>query len=83
MLANAGIDLTRVTFSAEFGRSLEYYTGLVFEVIAPGLGADSPVAGGGRYDGLLRAAGASADVSAVGAAIHTERLLSVLAGARP
>ena len=83
VLANAGIDLARVTFSAEFGRSLEYYTGLVFEVLAPGLGADSPVAGGGRYDGLLRAAGAHADVPAVGAAVHTERLLSVLAGARP
>ncbi len=81
VLANAGIDLARVTFSAEFGRNLEYYTGLVFEVRAPGLSSDSPVAGGGRYDGLLRAAGANADVPAVGAAIHTERLLSVLAGA--
>ena len=78
LLANAGIPLDRVRFSAEFGRSLEYYTGLVFEVQAPGLDADSPVAGGGRYDGLMRAAGAGADVPAVGGAIHTERLLSVL-----
>lgn len=83
LLANAGIPLDRVQFSAEFGRSLEYYTGLVFEVQAPGLGADSPVAGGGRYDGLMRAAGASADVPAVGGAIHTERLLTVLSGGRP
>ncbi len=82
LLANAGISLNRVQFSAEFGRSLEYYTGLVFEVHAPGLGADSPVAGGGRYDGLMRAAGAGADVSAVGGAIHTERLLTVLNGGR-
>lgn len=78
LLANAGISLDRVRFSAEFGRSLEYYTGLVFEVQAAGLDADSPVAGGGRYDGLMRAAGAGADVPAVGGAIHTERLLSVL-----
>lgn len=78
LLANAGIPLDRVRFSAEFGRSLEYYTGLVFEVQAAGLDADSPVAGGGRYDGLMRAAGAGADVPAVGGAIHTERLLSVL-----
>jgi ATP phosphoribosyltransferase regulatory subunit len=82
LLANAGITLDRVTFSAEFGRSLEYYTGLVFEVQAPGLNADSPVAGGGRYDGLMRAAGAGVDVPAVGGAIHTERLLSVLKGGR-
>lgn len=78
LLANAGITLDRVQFSAEFGRNLEYYTGLVFEVQAPGLDVDSPVAGGGRYDGLMRAAGARADVPAVGGAIHTERLLSVL-----
>lgn len=78
LLANAGIPLDRVQFSAEFGRNLEYYTGLVFEVQAPGLDADSPVAGGGRYDGLMRAAGAIVDVPAVGGAIHTERLLSVL-----
>ncbi|MGL4397705.1 MAG: ATP phosphoribosyltransferase regulatory subunit [Hyphomicrobium sp.] len=80
LLANAGIDLDRVAFSAEFGRNLEYYTGLVFEVLAPGLDDASPVAGGGRYDRLMRAAGANADVPAVGAAIHTERLLHVVHG---
>ena len=81
LLANAGIDLDRVTFSAEFGRTLAYYSGLVFEVRAKTLGPQSPVATGGRYDGLMRAAGADVDVSAVGAAIHTERLLAVMQGA--
>lgn len=81
-LANAGLDLDRVTFAAEFGRNLEYYTGLVFEVVAPALGSDSPVAGGGRYDGLMRSAGAAQDVPAVGGAIHTERLLQVAKGRR-
>ena len=80
LLANSGVDLSRVTFSAEFGRTLAYYTGFVFEVHAKGHGADSPIAGGGRYDGLMRAAGASMDVSAVGAAIHTERLLDTVRG---
>ena len=82
LLANAGIPLDRVTFSAEFGRNLEYYTGLVFEVLVPELGPKTPVAGGGRYDGLMRAAGASVDVPAVGAAIHTERLLAALSEVR-
>jgi ATP phosphoribosyltransferase regulatory subunit len=82
LIANAGIDLDRVTFSAEFGRNLAYYTGLVFEITAPGLDAESPVAGGGRYDGLMRLAGASVDVAAVGGAIHTERLLAVTGGQR-
>jgi ATP phosphoribosyltransferase regulatory subunit len=78
LLARAGIDLERAEFSAEFGRALEYYTGFVFEVINPGLGRKSPVAGGGRYDHLLKAVGAEQDVPAVGAAVHTDRLLAAV-----
>jgi ATP phosphoribosyltransferase regulatory subunit len=80
LLANAGIDLDRVTFAAEFGRTLAYYTGLVFEVSSASLDAKSPIAGGGRYDGLMRAAGAEVDIPAVGAAIHSERLLAATEG---
>ena len=67
-------------FSAEFGRNLEYYTGFVFEIVAPALGPRSPVAGGGRYDSLLAEVGAPREVPAVGACIHTERLLAVVQG---
>jgi ATP phosphoribosyltransferase regulatory subunit len=80
LLDAAGALSPDVEFSAEFGRALEYYTGLVFEVLTPGLGPRSPVAGGGRYDRLLKQVGAPADVPAVGAMIHTERLLSALNG---
>ncbi len=76
-LAAAGIDLETATFAADFGRKFEYYTGLVFEIEAPDLGLDNPVAGGGRYDRLFEAVGAPKPVPAVGAAIYTERLLSV------
>ena len=79
----ASVDLAGAEFSAEFGRNLEYYTGFVFEVIAPALGPRSPVAGGGRYDDLLADVGAPARVPAVGASIHTKRLLAVLQGAAP
>ncbi len=34
-------------------RGLDYYTGTVFEFIADGIGAQSTVCGGGRYDGLV------------------------------
>ena len=78
LMAAAGIDTAALSFSAEFGRNLEYYTGFVFDVISPLLGGKTPIAGGGRYDKLLRAAGAPRDVPAVGSAIHTERLLSVV-----
>lgn len=80
LLADLGVDVTRAEFSAEFGRSLEYYTGFVFEILVPDLGKRSPVAGGGRYDGLMRMCGAPADVAAVGGAIHTERLLKAVRG---
>ena len=82
LMSEAGIDVSRATFSAEFGRALEYYTGFVFEIVVPALGDASPVAGGGRYDGLMKAVGASSDVTAVGGAIHTERLLTAVGGGR-
>lgn len=80
LLADAGVDVTHADFEAEFGRTLEYYTGFVFEVVVPDLGRQSPVAGGGRYDTLIRQCGAQEDVPAVGGAIHTERLLAALTG---
>lgn len=80
LLSDARVDVVHAEFSAEFGRTLEYYTGFVFEVVAEGLGNDSPIAGGGRYDTLMKAAGAPDHVPAVGAAIHTERLLAAVSG---
>jgi ATP phosphoribosyltransferase regulatory subunit len=50
----------------------------VFEVVSPGLGRNSPVAGGGRYDHLLKAVGAPQDVPAVGGAVHTDRLQTAI-----
>ena len=38
-------------------RGLDYYTGVVFEFIAEGIGAQSTVCGGGRYDGLVESLG--------------------------
>lgn len=78
LMAQAGIDVVHTEFSAEFGRNLEYYTGFVFEIVTGTLGPLSPLAGGGRYDDLLREVGASRDIPAVGLAIHTERLLETI-----
>jgi ATP phosphoribosyltransferase regulatory subunit len=83
LLAESGIDINAMEFSAEFGRSVGYYTGFVFEVVVDALGPSSPVAGGGRYDGLLKAVGAPHNVPAVGGAVHTERVLTVVRGGRP
>lgn len=75
-LANSGIDLSQAIFATEFGRSLEYYSGLVFQIEAAG--SDEAIGGGGRYDGLLAYLGAPKDVPAIGSAIHTERLLAAV-----
>jgi ATP phosphoribosyltransferase regulatory subunit len=83
LLDDHGVDTKDAAFAAEFGRNLEYYTGFVFEIVAPALGPDSPVAGGGRYDSLLADVGAPVSVPAVGSCIHTERLLAVLSGGAP
>ena len=80
LFKDQGIDLKNAEFSAEFGRSFEYYTGFVFQIEAPNSDEIGPVAGGGRYDGLLKKLGALDKVRAVGCAIHTERLLTVVEG---
>ncbi len=77
-LEKSGIDLARATFATEFGRNLEYYSGLVFQIETAGL--EDAVAGGGRYDGLLTDLGAKREVPAIGSAIHTERLLAAIRG---
>jgi ATP phosphoribosyltransferase regulatory subunit len=82
LLSESGVDMGAVDFAAEFGRSVGYYTGFVFEVLVEALGPMSPVGGGGRYDGLLKAVGAPRNVPAVGGAIHTERLLAVVRGSK-
>lgn len=80
LMSDLGVDVVHAEFSAQFGRQLEYYTGFVFEIVARDLGPQSPLAGGGRYDALMRAVGSAQEIPAVGAAIHTERLLSVVEG---
>jgi len=82
LLKESGVAIGQVPFSGEFGRNVAYYSGFVFEVMAPALGPASPIAGGGRYDGLLKAVGASRNVPAVGGAIHTERLLAAVRGGK-
>lgn len=76
-----GIDLSTARFDTGFGRTLEYYTGLVFELQVPTLGEDSVIAGGGRYDGLLASLGAASAIPAVGCAVTVERLAKAV-GAR-
>lgn len=77
-LEEQGLNPRRFYFNANFGRELEYYTGLVFQVEVEARNAPLAVAGGGRYDGLLQDLGAATRIPAVGCAIHTERVKAVM-----
>jgi ATP phosphoribosyltransferase regulatory subunit len=77
-LRRCGLEPDRCVFRASFGRELEYYTGLVFEVEAVIDGVPQQVAGGGRYDSLFSDIGSPVAVPAVGCAIHAERLLAAV-----
>jgi len=60
-------------------RGLDYYTRTTYEAIATsGLGAQSTLAGGGRYDGLVKDLGGP-DVPGIGFAAGVERLALLLA----
>jgi ATP phosphoribosyltransferase regulatory subunit len=73
-LAARGLRIEGFSYSAGFVRDLDYYTGFVFEAVDAANPGARPALGGGRYDGLARRLGASADVPAVGAAIWIDRL---------
>ncbi len=71
-IAELDVDISRIAYDAAFGRPLDYYSGLVFEI---GLaGADRPVAGGGRYDRLLTLLGARQPIPGVGFSVWLDRL---------
>ena len=74
-LAQAGVDLARPRYRAAFGRALDYYTGMVFEISAEG--QDGPLVGGGRYDKLVSYLGAPETIPAVGFALWPGRMASV------
>ena len=60
----------KINFITNFGRDIEYYTGIVFEIFA----GKKEIARGGRYDDLLKSLGAKKNIPAVGAAINLNNI---------
>ncbi|MCL1888935.1 MAG: histidine--tRNA ligase [Desulfovibrionaceae bacterium] len=58
-------------------RGLDYYNRTTFEVVSGAVGAQSAIAGGGRYDGLVSALGGP-DIPGIGFACGMERLALLL-----
>lgn len=76
------LDLTRNTipshrigFTPNLVRGLDYYTGIIFEVVAPGM--PGSIASGGRYDSLIARLGGK-DAPACGGSLGIERILPLL-----
>jgi ATP phosphoribosyltransferase regulatory subunit len=76
-LGNAGVDPGILTYRAAFGRPLDYYTGLVFEIVIDG--SSAVLAGGGRFDRLMTLLGARELIPAVGFALWLDRIEQALA----
>ncbi len=66
---------TRIEIDLSFARGLAYYTGTIFEVKVPGFPVS--IAGGGRYDNLIRIYG-DEDVPGTGFAIGLDRTLAAM-----
>ena len=70
-LARHGLAADTIVYDASFGRPLDYYTGLVFEM----RGSEGAVlVGGGRYDSLLGMLGADQPMPGIGFSVWMDRL---------
>jgi histidyl-tRNA synthetase len=65
----------RISFTPRLVRGLDYYTGVIFEVVADGM--PGSIASGGRYDHLIAAMGGP-DVPACGGSLGVERIIGLL-----
>lgn len=70
ILAGYGVE-KEIHFDLGIIRDFDYYTGMVFEGYAPGLGF--PICGGGRYDQMLKSFGT--DCPATGFSVGIERIM--------
>jgi histidyl-tRNA synthetase len=76
------LDLRGITYNLNWRlvRGLDYYMRTTFEIIAPGLGSQNAVCGGGRYDGLVELLGGH-PTKGIGFAIGEDRLMLSLEAA--
>ncbi|WP_310542322.1 ATP phosphoribosyltransferase regulatory subunit [Phenylobacterium sp.] len=73
LLTKAGAPESAMLMATTLGHAFEYYDGLTFEVRSTALGADRPVAVGGRYDGLPARLDGPANGRAVGCMVRPWR----------
>ncbi|GAA4095214.1 histidine--tRNA ligase [Actinomadura miaoliensis] len=74
-LAAPKVGKDRMAFTPSLVRGLDYYTGVIFEIVAEGM--PGSIASGGRYDHLIEALGGP-DVPACGGSLGVERIIGLL-----
>ncbi|OBK57302.1 histidine--tRNA ligase [Mycobacterium gordonae] len=67
----------RYVINPRMVRGLDYYTKTTFEFVHDGLGAQSGIGGGGRYDGLMKELGGQ-ELSGIGFGLGVDRTLLAL-----
>jgi histidyl-tRNA synthetase len=77
LLAHLDALAVRYVINPRMVRGLDYYTKTTFEFVHSGLGAQSGIGGGGRYDGLMRRLGGQ-DLSGIGFGLGVDRTLLAL-----
>lgn len=68
-----GVSETAIQFTPSLARGLDYYTGMIFEVVLPQYGSGS-CGGGGRYDNLIKDL-SGLQMPAVGVAFGFDRMV--------
>jgi len=76
-LVSAFKDQCDIQIDQSLVRGLDYYTGIVFEIVSGQLGAQDAFLGGGRYDNLSKQLGGK-DMHSIGFAIGVERIIELI-----
>ena len=66
-----------INFKTNFGRNIDYYTGIVFLASVKKKSKIIELASGGEYNNLLRTLGYSRDITAIGGAINLNELINL------
>ncbi|MGC8596066.1 MAG: histidine--tRNA ligase [Candidatus Kryptoniota bacterium] len=81
-LSVLGLKSEIVSYDPTIARGLDYYTGPVFEVVLKDKAQFGSIAGGGRYDGLVKRF-TEVEIPAVGFSIGVDRLLAAIESKLP
>jgi ATP phosphoribosyltransferase regulatory subunit len=74
-ITTIGINPANITFRAAFGRPLDYYSAMQFEIYGP---SPLPLIGGGRYNQLMTLLGAPKPIPAVGFSMWQDRVEQIV-----